>query len=164
MKIIINGIHANLRFSSAHMIPCHQFCGGIHGHSYHIDVQVEGERTGEFGFVVDFKKVKEIMRDICKKLDHKVLIPLNSAEIEFKNLENSVEFAIGNKEYKLPSEDCCLLPLKSTSAEDLAEYMADKLYNSLKVDGDKSKNTIKSVQICVNEGIGQGAYFERKAD
>ncbi len=164
MKVIINGIHANLRFSSAHMIPCHQFCGGIHGHSYHVDVQVEGERTGEFGFVVDFKKVKDLMRGICKKLDHKVLIPLNSAEIEFKNLENSVEFTIGNKEYKLPVEDCCLLPLKSTSAEDLAEYMADKLYNSLKEDGNNSKNTIKSVQICVNEGIGQGAYFERKAD
>jgi len=161
MKIIINGIHANLRFSAAHMIPCHQFCGGIHGHSYHVDVQVEGERSGEFGFVVDFKKVKELMRAICEKLDHKVLIPLKSDKIEFKNLENSIDFIIGDKEYKLPAEDCCLLPLKSTSAEDLAEFLADKLYNSLKKDGDKSKNTLKSVQICVNEGIGQGAYFEK---
>lgn len=42
MKIVINGIHANLRFASAHMIPCHEFCGGIHGHSYHVDVTVEG--------------------------------------------------------------------------------------------------------------------------
>jgi 6-pyruvoyltetrahydropterin/6-carboxytetrahydropterin synthase len=163
MKIIINGIHANLRFSAAHMIPCHQFCGGIHGHSYHVDVQVEGERSGEFGFVVDFKKVKDLMRAICEKLDHKVLIPLKSDKIEFKNLENSIDFIIGDKEYKLPAEDCCLLPLKSTSAEDLAEFLADKLYNSLKKDGDKSKNTLKSVQICVNEGIGQGAYFEKIA-
>lgn len=164
MKIVINGIHANLRFSSAHMIPCHQFCGGIHGHSYHVDVQVEGERSGKFGFVVDFKRVKELMRDICKELDHKVLIPLNSDEIEFKNLENSVEFSIGDKEYKLPAGDCYLLPLKSTSAEDMAEYFADKLYNSLKKDENNLKNAIKSVQICVNEGIGQGAYFERIAD
>ena len=164
MKIIINGIHANLRFSSAHMIPCHEFCGGIHGHSYHVDVQVEGERSGEFGFVVDFKKVKELMRSICDKLDHKVLIPLNSPEIEFKNLEPSVEFKIKDKEYKLPAEDCYLLPLKSTSAEDLAEYFADKLYDSLIEDVGESGNAINSVQICVNEGIGQGAYFERIAD
>ena len=164
MKIIINGINANLRFSSAHMIPCHEFCGGIHGHSYHVDVQVEGERSGEFGFVVDFKKVKELMRSICDKLDHKVLIPLNSPEIEFKNLETSVEFKIKDKEYKLPAEDCYLLPLKSTSAEDLAEYFADKLYDSLIEDVNKSENAINSVQICVNEGIGQGAYFERIAD
>jgi len=160
MKIVINGIHANLRFSSAHMIPCHQFCGGIHGHSYHVDVQVEGKRSGEFRFVVDFKKVKELTRGICKKLDHKLLIPLNSDEIEFKNLEDAVEFSIGTKEYRLPPEDCCLLPLKSTSAEDLAEFFAEKLYNSLH----KEDNTIKSVQVCVNEGIGQGAYFEKQND
>jgi 6-pyruvoyltetrahydropterin/6-carboxytetrahydropterin synthase len=160
MKIVINGIHANLRFSSAHMIPCHQFCGGIHGHSYHVDVQVEGERAGEFGFVVDFKKVKELMRGICKKLDHKVLIPLKSLKIEFKNTEDNVEFSIGPKEYSLPCEDCCLLPLESTSAEDLAEYFALKLYNSL----NNENNNIKSVQVCVNEGIGQGANFEKSVE
>ena len=158
MKIVINGIHANLRFSSAHMIPCHQFCGGIHGHSYHVDVQVEGERSGEFGFVVDFKKVKELTRDICKNLDHKLLIPLNSNEIEFKNIENSLEFSIGKKEYKIPAEDCSLLPLRSTSAEDMAEYFAEKLYSSL---NEESDDNITSVQVCVNEGIGQGAYFEK---
>ena len=164
MKIIINGIHANLRFSAAHMIPCHHFCGGIHGHSYHVDVQVEGERSGEFGFVVDFKSVKECMRKICAELDHKVLIPLNNEEIKFNNMEGTVDFSIGAKDYKLPVEDCCLLPLRSTSAEDLAEYFALKLYKSHKEDEDKSDNKIRSVQVCVNEGIGQGAYFEKKAD
>jgi 6-pyruvoyltetrahydropterin/6-carboxytetrahydropterin synthase len=164
MKIVINGIHANLRFSSAHMIPGHQFCGGIHGHSYHVDVVVEGERSGEFGFVVDFKKVKNITREICSKLDHKVLIPLESDEIQFKNLEGTVEFSMCNKDYKLPSDDCCLLPLKSTSAEELAEYFAEKLYRSLKENEDVEEEGITSVQVCVNEGIGQGAYFTRKAD
>lgn len=158
MKIVINGIHANLRFSSAHMIPCHEFCGGIHGHSYHVDVQVEGEKSGEFGFVADFKNVKGLARELCSKMDHKVLIPLNNEEIKFKNLEDSVEFSIRDKEYKLPAEDCCLLSLKSTSAEDMAEYFAEKLYKSLKAD---PETAIKSVQVCVNEGIGQGAVFER---
>ncbi len=160
MKIVINGIHANLRFSSAHMIPKHQFCGGIHGHSYHVDVVVEGERSGKFGFVVDFKEVKGIVRQICSKLDHKVLLPLKSDEIEFKNLEGPIEFSIGLKEYKLPPEDCCLLPLHSTSAEDLAEFFAEELYNILK----ESDDEITSVQVCVNEGIGQGAYFVKEDD
>lgn len=159
MKIVINGIHANLRFASAHMIPCHQFCGGIHGHSYIVDVTVEGERSGEFGFVVDFKEVKNIMRQICSKLDHKVLIPLKNSEIEFKDLEDTVEFSIASKNYRLPPEDCCLLPLTSTSAEELAEYFANELYDSL-----KDKEGIDSVEVCVNEGIGQGACFTRKAD
>lgn len=158
MKIVINGIHANLRFSSAHMIPLHESCGGIHGHSYIVDVQFEGERHGEFGFVVDFKEAKGIVREICSRLDHKVLIPCKSNVVKFTNKdENSIEFTVGQKEYKLPLEDCCLLPLKSTSAEDLAEYFAEEIFKYL----EGTNNNISSVQICVNEGIGQGAYFEK---
>jgi 6-pyruvoyltetrahydropterin/6-carboxytetrahydropterin synthase len=157
MKIVINGIHANLRFASAHMIPCHEFCGGIHGHSYHVDVTVEGERGGEFGFVVDFKTVKGRVREICKKLDHKLLVPENSKEIEFKNIDKYVEFSIKDKEYKIPREDCCLLPLPSTSAEALSEYFVEKLFQALSREG----ADIKAMEICVNEGIGQGACFEK---
>lgn len=155
-KIVINGIHANLRFSAAHMIPQHEFCGGIHGHSYHVDVVVEGERTGDFGFVADFKTVKDIVRRLCSTLDHKVLIPLKSPEIVFKDHEDSIEFSISTKDYKLPREDCCLLPLKSTSAEELAEYFTEELYSQLE-DEDK----ITAVQVCVNEGIGQGAFYQK---
>lgn len=160
MKIVINGIHANLRFSSAHMIPLHESCGGIHGHSYIVDLVIEGERSGEFGFVVDFKKAKRVVRDICSELDHKVLIPCKSDVVEFTNKdENSIEFTVGQKEYKLPLEDCCLLPLKSTSAEDLAEYFAEEIFKYL----EKINNNLSSVQVCVNEGIGQGAYFQKTA-
>jgi 6-pyruvoyltetrahydropterin/6-carboxytetrahydropterin synthase len=160
MKIVINGIHANLRFSAAHMIPEHESCGVIHGHSYIVDVVVEGDRSGEFGFVVDFKKVKDIVRGLCKKMDHRVLIPIKNPKINFKNLEGPIEFSICEKSYMLPKEDCLLLDLKSTSAEDLSEYFAEELYHNLKDLNDK----ITSVQICVNEGIGQGAYFTRNSD
>jgi len=160
MKIVINGIHANLRFSAAHMIPEHESCGVIHGHSYIVDVVVEGERSGEFGFVVDFKKVKEIVRGLCKEMDHRVLIPLNNPKIDFKNIEGVVDFFIGKKHYMLPAEDCLLLDLNSTSAEDLSEYFAEGLYHSLK----EINSEISSVQICVNEGIGQGAYFTKDSN
>lgn len=160
MKIVINGIHANLRFASAHMIPCHEFCGGIHGHSYHVDVIVDGERGGEFGFVVDFKTVKGIVRKTCKKLDHKLLLPENSKELIFKSTDDPLEFYIGPKEYKIPREDCYILPLPSTSAEDLAEYFAEELFQALA----QENSGIKSVEICVNEGIGQGAYFTKTAE
>lgn len=160
MKIVINGIHANLRFSAAHLIPEHESCGVIHGHSYIVDVVIDGERSGKFGFVVDFKKVKAIVRGICKKLDHRVLIPLKNPEMDFKNLEDAVEFSIGSKEYKLPLEDCRLLDLRSTSAEDLSEFFAEELYSEL----EKLDNNISSIQVGVNEGIGQGAYFTKKVE
>ena len=60
----------------------------------------------------------------------------------------------------LPLEDCLLLDLQSTSAEDLSEFFAEELYHDLK----EINSKISSVQICVNEGIGQGAYFTKYSD
>lgn len=184
MKIMINGINAGLRFSSAHIIPAHSSCGFIHGHSYFVDVEIEGERSGEYEFVVDFKDVKNIVRSVCKKLDHRVLIPINNKNMKFKGVSHSenevdpkndtvdstdlsvldfcnknyVEFSIKNKKYKFPMEDCVLLPLKHSSAEELSQYFAKIVFENLKEKGYK----IDSVSVCVNEGIGQGAFFKNE--
>ena len=83
MKILVNGIQSNLRFSSAHVIPGHESCGFIHGHSYFVDVEIEGERAGDFEFVVDFKDVKSYTKAICDELDHRLLIPVYNDLIEF---------------------------------------------------------------------------------
>ncbi|KZX17644.1 6-carboxy-5,6,7,8-tetrahydropterin synthase [Methanobrevibacter cuticularis] len=170
MKIMINGINANLRFSSAHIIPAHDSCGFIHGHSYFVDVEIEGNRSGDYDFVVDFKDVKKSVRTICKQLDHRVLIPINNNNMNFKDLGDSnnlktldfenrkyVEFNIENKYYKFPMEDCVLLPLKHSSAEDLSQYFAYKVFEDLI----KKSYEIDSVSVCVNEGIGQGAFFKK---
>ena len=207
MKIMINGINAGLRFSSAHIIPAHSSCGFIHGHSYFVDVEIEGERSGNYDFVVDFKDVKAVVRSICKKLDHRILIPINNKNMEFKgiascedkidsnsedfgsdnsssndfddsNIDESneeypdsaelsvldfcnkdyVEFTIKNKEYKLPMEDCVLLPLKHSSAEELSQYFANIVFEDLKEKG----YNIDFVSVGVNEGIGQGAFFKKE--
>ena len=39
MKVNLDGIHTNLRFSAAHMVIGHESCGKIHGHSYIVDVE-----------------------------------------------------------------------------------------------------------------------------
>lgn len=154
MKIIINGIHANLRFSAAHMIPEHESCGCIHGHSYIVDVKVEGKRSGKHGFVADFKDVKDIVRRICSEFDHKLLIPLRNPLINFTSTTRTVKFEIAGKKYSIPEEDCCLLDLESSSAEELSRYFAATLFKEL-----SSKYDISSVEVCVNEGIGQGAVY-----
>jgi 6-pyruvoyltetrahydropterin/6-carboxytetrahydropterin synthase len=154
MKIVINGIHANLRFSAAHMIPEHESCGCIHGHSYIVDVKVEGKRSGRHGFVADFKDVKAVVRELCSRFDHKLLIPLRSPLINFSSTSGNIKFEIGGKEYSIPEEDCCLLDLESSSAEELSRYFASTLFKEL-----GRKYDISSVEVCVNEGIGQGAIY-----
>ncbi len=170
MKILINGINANLRFSSAHLIPTHESCGYIHGHSYFVDVEIEGERAGDFEFVVDFKDVKKSLRKICKSLDHRLLIPIYNKYIEFKEInedeksierlekEEKIQFHINGKGYTIPKEDCVLLPLKTSSAEDLAIYFTEKLAEDLQ---NKNYTNLESISACVNEGIGQGALYKK---
>lgn len=169
MKILINGINANLRFSSAHLIPGHSSCGFIHGHSYFVDAEIEGERDGDFEFVVDFKDVKSSLRAICKTLDHRLLIPIYNKYISFKGIEKedvSVElldeektlyFKVGDKGYAIPRSDCIILPLKHSSAESLAQYFTEQLVEDLK---SKGYTNLSSVSLCVNEGIGQGAMYQ----
>jgi len=169
MKLLINGIQSNLRFSSAHIIPGHESCGFIHGHSYFVDVEIEGERAGEFEFVVDFKDVKKYTRAICDELDHRLLIPVYNKLIEFKEFdkskdsifdlqkENTVRFKIDDKGYSLPGVDCVFLPLPYTSAEELSKFFAETLAKKLA----ETYDNIDYVAVCVNEGIGQGAMYRK---
>lgn len=166
MKILINGIQSNLRFSSAHIIPGHLSCGHIHGHSYFVDIEIEGERAGEYDFVVDFKDVKAYTKDICNTLDHRLLIPVQNELIDFKDfesiekLENSktAHFKVNGKGYSIPSDDCVFLDIPYTSAEELSKYFADKLASKLS----ENYDNLSSISVCVNEGIGQGAVYTRE--
>ena len=169
MKIIVNGIQSNLRFSSAHVIPGHESCGYIHGHSYFVDVEIEGERAGDFEFVVDFKDVKSYTKAICDELDHRLLIPVYNNLIEFKDFDknkdsifnlkkqNTIHFKIDGKGYSLPTVDCVLLPLPYTSAEELSKFFAETLVKKLS----ENYDNLEYVSVCVNEGIGQGAEYRK---
>ena len=159
MKVNLDGIHTNLRFSAAHMVIGHPSCGKIHGHSYIVDVTVEGERSGQFGFVIDFKELKTITRNICKTLDHIILIPYNSPDLEVTYEDDqTIEFTIQQKsQYKLPKTDVALLPIESTTAESLAIYITEEIIKNI-----EATSTLDYIEIQVNEGIGQGATYQKK--
>src|SRR5262249_22969393 len=68
-----------LVFSSAHFITLkgHR-CEGLHGHNYRASVTVEGEIDPEVWYVFDFIALKDMMRELCDEIDHKVLLPLRN--------------------------------------------------------------------------------------
>ena len=170
MKIIVNGIPSNLRFSSAHIFPGHDSCGFIHGHSYFVDVEIEGERTGDFEFVVDFQEVKKYTKAICDELDHRLLIPVYNNLIEFKDFDKDSDsifdlkkekiayFKIDGKGYTIPTDDCVFLPLPYTSAEEMSKFFAETLARKLK----ETYDNLEYISVCVNEGIGQGAAYRKE--
>jgi len=71
-------------FDSAHFLPNYYGkCEGMHGHTYRLQVVVEGE-VGENGLVMDFVILKRIVKKkVLDKIDHKVIndvIEIASAE------------------------------------------------------------------------------------
>ncbi len=72
-------IYVQHRFCAAHRLPGYPGdCGRLHGHTWRVEVWVEGE-PGEEGMVVDFREIKRQIN----LLDHGVLndtIPVPTAE------------------------------------------------------------------------------------
>jgi len=71
---------------SAHYLPGHETCGIVHGHTYKIEVVIEGEKK-ENGMVMDFYDIKKIIKDVLKEYDHKLLNDI----ISYPSAENICE-------------------------------------------------------------------------
>jgi 6-pyruvoyltetrahydropterin/6-carboxytetrahydropterin synthase len=69
-------LERSYRFEAAHYLPRvppgHK-CARMHGHSYQIEVAIEGEIDAERGWVIDFAEIDEHVVPLVKKLDHQVL-------------------------------------------------------------------------------------------
>jgi 6-pyruvoyltetrahydropterin/6-carboxytetrahydropterin synthase len=55
-------------FDSSHLLPGHPKCGIPHGHTYRIEVTVEGPVKN--GMVIDFDAVKSSLKEILREFDH----------------------------------------------------------------------------------------------
>lgn len=69
-------IFKQFTFDAAHFLPNvpdgHK-CKRMHGHTYQLKVFIEGELDPTFGWVIDFKELKEVIVPIIKEMDHHVL-------------------------------------------------------------------------------------------
>lgn len=154
--INIDGWRTNIRFSSAHIIPEYEKCGRLHGHTYAVHAKING-RLDDKGIILDFSVLKEALRDIVNHLDHKILVPLESKVLKIEKGEENVKLSLIGKQYVFPVDDCVFLPIKSTSAENLAKYILAEVMKKISL-----PKGIESVEIGVDEGYGQGARVLKK--
>jgi 6-pyruvoyltetrahydropterin/6-carboxytetrahydropterin synthase len=66
----------SFRFEAAHFlpkVPAGHKCARTHGHSYEIEVAIEGEIDPELGWVIDFSIISEHMAPVIQTLDHQLL-------------------------------------------------------------------------------------------
>ncbi|HUI39669.1 MAG TPA: 6-carboxytetrahydropterin synthase QueD [Methanothrix sp.] len=60
-------------FDAAHSLPGYEGkCANLHGHTYMVEMVIEGP-VGEDGFVIDFYRLKKILKAALQDLDHHCL-------------------------------------------------------------------------------------------
>jgi 6-pyruvoyltetrahydropterin/6-carboxytetrahydropterin synthase len=122
----------------------------LHGHNYR--VRVNGHHnTLDDDMVIDFLNLKPVVRKICDEIDHKLILPSecplleivqNGAQVEVKTPDSSF--------FSFPKTDVLVMPIKNSSVERLAEFIAKeidlevkKIYNfrfdTLEVEVEESK-------------------------
>lgn len=82
-------VNKEFTFDSAHFLPNYYGkCERMHGHTYRLQVTVEGE-VGENGLLIDFVVLKRIVKkQVIQKLDHQVINDM----IQIPSCENVVKW------------------------------------------------------------------------
>jgi len=147
-KVIVES--TDIKFSASHFLKQPLQCTRLHGHNYYVYVEIS-DNLDDNHFVVDFTDLKENLRSIIKPMDHYILIPKESVELEIREEKDSVEIVASKKRYVFPREDVFFLPLPATTSELLAKYIHDKL---------KKIYSKKKILVRVGESKSTMAVFE----
>jgi 6-pyruvoyltetrahydropterin/6-carboxytetrahydropterin synthase len=133
-------------------------CEPLHGHNYRVDASVAGE-LDENAYVFNFTTLKKILRAICNRLDHRMLLPLNNPRLRLSEEGPSVSVRYRERLYVFPREDVVLLPIPNTTAEMLAQWIGGEIESALREQG---ADNLTMLEVEVEESFGQSAFCRKE--
>ena len=147
----------HLVFSAAHFITFNgNICERLHGHNWRTAVELSGP-LDENRYVFDFIALRDAMQKIVNELDHHVLLPTQHQRIRVQADEREVTVTFEARRWIFPREDCVLLPVANTTAEEIAAWIALRLRDVVAA---HPKSSIAMIQVEVEENFGQWAICE----
>ena len=119
-----------LKFSAAHFIAYPGFREPLHGHNYQVSVRVDAE-LGPDGYVLDFGLVKRVAHELCRELDERVLLPLESDCLTTARTEGAVEVVTADGDrFRFPERDCFRVTLRLRQCVGLSDRKCNRYCNS----------------------------------
>lgn len=110
----------HVEFEAAHLLDDYPgACANLHGHSYKLEVSISGQRDNKFGFVMDFKDLNTMLKEIVP--DHAYIYNTNSASDIELNIANML-ISNGNRVWAIPC---------TASAENMSEILANDIQAQL---------------------------------
>ncbi|MGB0952979.1 MAG: 6-pyruvoyl trahydropterin synthase family protein [Planctomycetota bacterium] len=152
-----------LKFAAAHFLI---FPDGtterLHGHNYRVYCKIGGALS-QYGLVLDFKKVKPLIRDLVDSLDEYWLIPGEHPELKWEDRGDGViEVRYRELYYAAPKSDVVVLPIRNVSAEKLAAWVGRGLLKRLGEEFPEVPLTF--LWVAVEETAGQRGCWTHSAD
>jgi 6-pyruvoyltetrahydropterin/6-carboxytetrahydropterin synthase len=130
----------------------------LHGHNYIVRCRVDGALTAD-RWVIDFSVLKRAVREACGRLDHRFLLQRESTLLEIAEDGAGWTVRFGSREYRFPASDVVALPIENSTAELLAEWIAERVLESLA--GPEHANLTR-IAVEVEEMPGQSGAYERE--
>ena len=139
-------------FSAAHFITfAGDICERIHGHNWGVRASVEGP-LDENRYVVDFIALRDAVLEETKWLDHHIVLPRDHAEIKISSDDRETTATFRDRRWVFPNEDCIILPVVNTTAEEMARVIAERVIERTK---EKFGSAITWIEVAVDENNGQ---------
>ncbi|MGB7027085.1 MAG: 6-carboxytetrahydropterin synthase QueD [Candidatus Acidiferrum sp.] len=80
-------------FSAGHALRGYKGkCENVHGHNYRVRVTLEGPQLDSIGLLVDFTRLKAIIREIMGRLDHQFVNDLEPFKTVNPSAENIAKY------------------------------------------------------------------------
>ena len=158
--------HVRLRkedfvFAAAHFITYDEnVCEPLHGHNYGVFVEIEGE-LDENHYVVDFIAATRLLKELLSELDHHVMLPTRHAMILVDVDEREVTASFGERRWVFPRDECALLPVANTTAEEVAAYIGRRYRDALQ---SNLQARPARIRLGIDECHGQWGVWEWSKD
>ena len=145
------------KFSSAHFtLFSESDAEHLHGHNYAVSVKVGfDEVDGKTEMAVDFQTVKKAIKDVCDRLDEKILIARHSPFLKIEkspHYSGHTEVRFKKRVYCFPDDEIFFLPLANVTSEGLARYVHGELRAVL-------PENLRRLAVAVRETPGQSAVY-----
>lgn len=147
----------HLVFSAAHFITFNgDVCERLHGHNWRVAVEVAGP-LDENRYVFDFIALRDALQKVVDELDHRVLLPDRHPLIMVKAGDREVAATFEDRRWIFPREDCILLPVENTTAEEIASWICNRLEPMFL---QSAADRLEVLRVEVEENFGQWASCE----
>jgi 6-pyruvoyltetrahydropterin/6-carboxytetrahydropterin synthase len=133
-------IGKEFKWEMGHRLPEHfGQCKNIHGHSYKMLVEFEGE-LDENGMVIDYYDVEKIINPIIEKLDHAFLVNKeDKLTVEFLEKLNSKKVVV---DFESTVENICIYLLTKIKSADLPENVKTIMVRVSETDEDYAEERV----------------------